>query len=78
MKHEDDFEKHILCKNYDKYQYDTFLKEIDRDYDDGYGSQNLFGTIWCTDGIWLDRHEYDGAEGWEIHEYRYQNKMIEE
>lgn len=35
------------------------------DYDDGYGSQELFGIIVFKDGTWLQRHEYDGSEHWE-------------
>ena len=34
-------------------------------YDEGYGSQRLFGTIVFKDGTWLERHEYDGSEWWE-------------
>ena len=28
-----------------------------------------FGTIWCEDGVWFDRHEYDGSEYWDFHKY---------
>lgn len=34
-------------------------------YDSGYGGQELFGTLWFSDGSWADRGEYDGAEWWE-------------
>lgn len=34
-------------------------------YDNGYGSQELFGTIVFKDGTWLERGEYDGSEWWE-------------
>lgn len=34
-------------------------------YDDGYGSQELFGTIVLKDSTWLERGEYDGSEWWE-------------
>ena len=34
------------------------------DYDSGYGSQQLFGTIWYKDGTWSTRGEYDGSEWW--------------
>lgn len=43
----------------------SFLKAIDFEYDDGYGRQELFGTIWYTDGTWSERGEYDGSEWWE-------------
>jgi hypothetical protein len=36
-------------------------------YSDGYGHQELHGTIWYTDGTWSDRGEYDGSEWWQHH-----------
>lgn len=38
------------------------------DYDNGYGGQELFGTIVFKDGTWLERGEYDGSEWWERRE----------
>ena len=40
------------------------LDLLDFNYDNGYGSQELFGYIWYTDGTWSDRYEYDGSECW--------------
>ena len=40
------------------------LPLMDFEYDAGYGSQELFGTIWYSDGTWSDREEYDGSEHW--------------
>lgn len=37
------------------------------DYNSGYGTQYLFGTIWFADGSWADRYEYDGSECWDHH-----------
>ena len=34
------------------------------EYDDGYGSQMLFGTLVFNDHTWLERGEYDGSEWW--------------
>ena len=42
-----------------------FLREIDFDYDDGWGTQEVFGLVWFDDGSWMERGEYDGAEWWE-------------
>ena len=42
----------------------SFWNFIDQVYDDGYGSQEFFGTIWLKDGSWLSRGEYDGREWW--------------
>lgn len=39
------------------------LKQIN--YDDGYGVQELFGTIVLKDKSWLERYVYDGSEWWE-------------
>ena len=43
------------------------LKGIE--YDDGYGTQQLGGMIAYSDGSWLERREYDGAEWWELKRY---------
>lgn len=43
---------------------EEFLSAIDVDYYNGYGVQELYGTIWYTDGTYSERSEYDGAECW--------------
>ena len=43
---------------------EIFLKSIDFEYDDGYGTQLLYGNIWYDDGTWSERVEYDGSENW--------------
>lgn len=43
---------------------DTVLPLLDFEYDSGFGSQNLYGYIWYTDGTWSERDEYDGSEWW--------------
>jgi hypothetical protein len=48
-------------------ELDEFLDGLDFDYDDGYGGQELFGTIWFVDGTYATRGEYDGSEWWEHH-----------
>lgn len=45
--------------------WEKFLQSLDWEYDNGYGSQELFGTIWYQDGTWSDRSESDGLEWWE-------------
>jgi hypothetical protein len=59
----------ILQKGHTQEEYEAFLDSIDVGYDDGYGGQELFGTIWCEDGIWFTRGEYDGSEWWDKHQY---------
>lgn len=40
------------------------LPLLDFDYDNGFGSQELTGTIWYADGTWSERDELDGSEWW--------------
>lgn len=49
--------------------YQAFVDKLDFNYNDGYGSQNLYGTIWCKNSVWFDRGEYDGSEWWNRNEY---------
>lgn len=59
--------KHILPVNYTKKQYDIFINSLDFEYDNGFGGQELFGTIWFKNNTWADRGEYDGSEWWVHH-----------
>lgn len=56
-----------LPVGYTQEQYDEFVSSLNFKYDAGYGGQELFGTIWYTDGTWSDRGEYDGSEWWNYH-----------
>lgn len=47
---------------------DDVLPRLDFEYDNGYGGQELEGTIWYSDGTWSDRGEYDGCEWWAYRE----------
>lgn len=46
------------------------LDQLNFNYDNGYGFQELYGVIYCRDSkgnpVWLTRWEYDGSEGWEF------------
>jgi len=60
----------IVIRLLDQYggdEYLAFLKALDFEYDNGFGGQELYGTIWFTDGTWAERGEYDGSEWWEHH-----------
>jgi len=58
-------EKNLYLKiNYTEEKYQKFLKELNFEYDEGWGSQELFGTIWYKDGTWSFREEYNGTEWW--------------
>lgn len=54
-----------LPVGYSELDLNLFLDQLDLEYDSGYGSQELFGTIWMKDGTWFDRGEYDGSEWWQ-------------
>lgn len=56
-------------------EYDLFLKTLDVEYNEGYGGQELYGTIWYVDGTWSERGEYDGKEWWN---YKYTPLIPEE
>jgi hypothetical protein len=58
-----------LKPGYTPEEYQRFIDNLDFEYDDGPGTQYLFGTICCEDGLWYDRHEYDGSECWYRHKY---------
>ena len=58
-----------LNLNYTEEELEEFLNNLDFEYDDGYGIQHLFGTIWCKNNTWFDRVEYDGSECWKYNEY---------
>ena len=75
VKCDNDYEFNENCSSYQlkvghsDEEYNEFLREIDFNYDSGYGGQELFGTIWCGAGVWFDREEYDGSEWWDMHQY---------
>jgi hypothetical protein len=57
-----------LNVGYSEQQWESFLSMLDFNYDNGYGGQELYGTIWYVDGTWSERGEYDGSEWWDYRE----------
>ena len=55
----------ILPVGYSDVEMQQFLQAINYQYDDGFGGQEVYGTIWYKDGTWSERGEYDGSEWWE-------------
>jgi len=55
-----------LTLSHTQEQAQEFLDKLDVVYDCGYGGQELFGTVWFTDGTWFTRYEYDGSECWQL------------
>lgn len=58
-------QRFILAVGFDEEQFKRFVSSLDFDYYNGFGGQELFGTIWYEDGTWSSRGEYDGSEWWE-------------
>lgn len=58
----------FLREGYSSKDYEAFLKELDFDYYEGYGVQELFGEVLLTSNSWLERGEHDGAEWWNLKE----------
>ena len=58
--------KTVAClkRRFTSDEFENFLKLLDFEYDSGYGTQELFGNIWYSDGTWSEREEYDGSEWW--------------
>jgi len=58
-----------LKEGYTPTEYEKFLEKLNFEYDNGYGSQELSGTIWLSeDNTWYERGEYDGSEWWAYRE----------
>ena len=57
-------ERYYLETNYTVEYWNMFLECLDFEYDNDYGTQELFGIIWYADGSWSERYEYDGSECW--------------
>ncbi len=55
----------VLKDRWTPEQLTEFLNSLNFTYDNGFGGQELFGTVWLNDGTWLERDEYDGSEWWE-------------
>lgn len=62
-------ERFELKKGYTDKEFELFLSSLDFEYRNGYGAQSLYGKVWLTNGVWLDRGEYDGSEWWEYYRY---------
>jgi predicted HNH restriction endonuclease len=56
--------KIVLKINHTNDEFNEFLNSLDFEYDNDYGSQELFGTVWLDNGTWMSRGEYDGSEWW--------------
>lgn len=55
----------VLKENHSTDELNEFLNKLDFNYDNDYGSQEVYGYVVFNDGNWLERQEYDGSEWWE-------------
>ena len=50
-----------------KTTWEQFKKLADKEYDDGFGGEEVNTELLVVgDDWWLERHEYDGSEWWEL------------
>lgn len=62
---------HVLPVGYTPEDLVLFLAEIDRNYNNGWGGQELYGTIWYTDGkTWSERGSMMVLNGGSSAKYR--------
>ncbi len=65
----DDRREFVLKIGASDEEIEAFFESLDFEYYNGYGGQELFGTVWLEkEGTWLARGEYDGSEWWEYNE----------
>jgi hypothetical protein len=57
-------------------EFNKILPRLDFEYNNGYGTQELFGTVVFADGTWLTRGEYDGSEWWDYHKCPSRSQVI--
>ena len=55
----------FLKTGFSEAAYRRFLSALDFEYDEEFGVQELYGTIWYKDGTWSSRGEFSGSEWWE-------------
>lgn len=55
----------LLKVGYKESEWMDFINSLDFIYHEGYGGQELYGTIWYDNGTFSSRGEYDGSEWWE-------------
>lgn len=60
----------------DEREFYEFLKSIE--YDEGYGTQELFGFVVFNDHSWLERGEYDGSEWWQLCEEPKEEELLKQ
>jgi len=68
IKPESEYNWTILYPGHTDKEFEQWLSKMNEiNYYQGYGAQQLFGTIWLRNGLWMTRGEYDGSEWWDLH-----------
>jgi hypothetical protein len=68
--------KLILKEDYTHDELAFFLDNLDFEYNEDYGSQELQGFVVFKDNSWLERYNYDGKEEWVFKKCPDFNKII--
>jgi hypothetical protein len=67
-----------LNPEYTPKELEEFIENLNFEYDNGYGGQELYGIIAFNDNTWFDRYEYDGSESWDYHKFpTFENSLKE-
>ena len=56
---------HFKCESLKGTDPEELLSFLNKEYDSGFGCQELEGTVLLNNGTWLERGEYDGSEWWD-------------
>ena len=59
----------VLKDGHTQAELEAFMKQLDVEYDNSFGCQELFGYVMFHDESWLERNEYDGSEWWEYKKF---------
>lgn len=75
-----DFQTGVLVTYFDLriHSLDDAAALLDIEYDAGYGTQEVYGTVLFNDGSWLSRGEYDGSEWWDYNQSPTINQVYDE
>ena len=61
--------KWVGSEDYGWFTWEDFKELANVDYDDGFGAQEVAKDLLVVgEDWWLERHEYDGSEWWELKE----------
>ena len=56
----------VLNPGFTQTEFDEVFKQLNFNYNNGYGCQYVYGFVVFKDGSWLERDSYDGSEDWRL------------